>query len=51
MTDDITQDQSWNDFKDTPGAKEAVSRLEGHYLPIVKDLKETVETKNKESKS
>lgn len=48
MTDDIAQDQPWNDCKDTPEAREAVSRVQGHYLPVVKDLRETVETKNKE---
>ena len=46
MTDDVARSPPWNDFKDTPEARDAVTRMEAHYTPIVVELRQDVADKD-----
>lgn len=45
---DVAHNQPWNDFKDTPEARDAVAKVQQHYIPIVKELRDIIEDKNAE---
>ena len=46
MNGDVAKSPTWNDLKDTPEARDAVSKMEAHYTPIVIELRQDIADKD-----